>query len=322
MKIKAHIALIVTVILILVPISGCSSRIDDQKKQDKIKVITTLFPLYDFAREIAGDKAEASLLLPPGVEPHSFEPTPKDLADIKKAGVFIYTGKYMEPWVEKVILATKDDSLLIIDSSLGIELIEEDDDNEHDSRETAGDDHHQGGMDPHIWLDPVLAQKMVDNIIEGFCRVDAANTEFYRKNGEAYKGKLQELHLKISADLQKTKAKKIMYGGHFTFGYFARRYGLEYISPYSGFAPDAEPTPKRIIELIKNMKGTGLKIIYYEELVDPKVARVIVEQTGAQMLLLHGAHNISSEEMKSGATYLKIMAENLERLKQGLGYNE
>ena len=127
---------------------------------------------------------------------------------------------------------------------------------------------------------------------------------------------------KFVETFSKVKHKTIIHGGHFAFGYFAKRYGLEYISPYDGFSPNAEPTPKKISELMNNMKSLGLNVIYYEELIDPKVAKIISEETGGKMLLLHGAHNISKEELESGISYIEIMESNLDRLKEGLGYDE
>lgn len=338
-KTKIFISILILV-LTLNLVTGCNSVKKESTKDkgdgEKIQIITTLFPQYDFAREIVKDKGEVSLLLPPGVEAHSYEPTPQDIGNIKKADVFIYTGEYMEPWAEKVIKNVGEDNVAIVDLSGGIKLIDEDDhehneleadheghEDEHEEDNNNGHDgHHHGGKDPHIWLDPVYAQKMVDDIVETVVKVDKDNEDFYRANGEAYKKKLAELDRKFTETFEKTEHKTIIYGGHFAFGYFAKRYGLDYISPYNGFTPNAEPTPQRITELIQNMKSSGMNVIYYEELIDPKIAKIISEQTGAKMMLLHGAHNVSKEELELGISYIKIMEDNLEKLKQGLVYNE
>ena len=312
------------ILAILILVSGCNT-IDNKKSIDneKLKVITTLFPQYDFVKEIAKDKVDVSLLLPPGVESHAYDPTPQDMTNIKKADIFVYTGQYMEPWAEKIVEIGKNEKLVIVDTSKGIELIDEEDhEHEEEHGHEEGYDHEHGGKDPHIWLDPICAQKMVDNIVEGLITADKGNEKFYRENGEEYKKKLQQLDEKFIETFRKTKYNKIMYGGHFAFGYFAKRYGLEHISPYNGFTPNAEPTPKRIAELIKNIESSGIKVIYYEELINPKVAKIISDQTGAEMLLLHGAHNLSKSELESGISYIEIMEQNLERLKQGLGYGE
>jgi len=286
---------------------------------EKPQVIATLFPQYDFVREIAGDLVDVLLLIPPGVEPHSYEPSPRDIVDVQKASMFVYTGEHMEPWARRIIETAQGTPLLIVDSSHGVLLMDQGDDHHHhDDDHDDHDDHGDGRVDPHIWLDPLNAQIMVDNIVTGLRQVDPANANIYTQNGEAYKERLQALDARFLEAFAQTGSKHILYAGHFTFGYFAARYGLEHSSPYSGFAPDAEPTPQRIAELIKNVQGASNKVVYYEELVDPKVARVIVEQTGAKMILLHGVHNVSKEEISSGVTYLSLMEDNLHKLVEGL----
>ena len=163
---------------------------------------------------------------------------------------------------------------------------------------------------------------MVANILEGLVKVSPENEVLFRENAKTYIDQLDHLHHEFEEALAKTESKIIVSGGHFAFGHFINRYGLEYQSPYMGFAPDAEPTPKKIAELIESVKGNGTKAIFYEELVDPKVAKIIAEETDAEMLLLHAAHNLSKQEIKEGVTYISIMENNLENLKKGLGYKE
>ncbi len=335
-RIKYFVGILLIFIMSIVAV-GCNQAEEENTtyiKYEKIKVVATLFPQYDFVREIAKDKAYITLLLPPGVEAHSYEPSPQDIVNIRKSNLFIYTGEYMEPWAHKVIESIESEDLVIVDASKDIELIDMEDHEEiHHNREEGHEDgeeeheheeegHNHGEKDPHIWTDPIYAQKMVDNIVEGLSKADPENKDYYIKNGEEYKAKLQDLHEKFTETFEKTKRNKIMYSGHFALGYFAKRYGLEYISPYKGFAPDAEPTPQKVAELIDNIEELDMKVIYHEELIDPKVARVISQETGAQMMLLHGAHNVTKEELDSGISYIKIMENNLENLKQGLGYDE
>jgi zinc transport system substrate-binding protein len=286
----------------------------------KLQVVTTIFPLYDWSRQIGGNRVEVTQLLPPGVEAHSFSPSPEEVLRLHKADAFVYTGEYMEPWAKDLLAGVDNKNLKIIDASQGIELLAEED---HEQVETGGhpeqgQHHERGDLDPHIWLDPVLAQKMVDTIATGLADRDPDHKDYYRANAEAYNAQLEKLNQQITAGLARCKQNTIIYGGHFAFGYFARRYGLEYISPYPGFAPDSEPSPRAIAHLIKQMREHGIKVIYYEELLEPKVARVIADETGAELLLLHGAHNLTKEERLQGATYLSIMRDNLQRLKIGL----
>jgi zinc transport system substrate-binding protein len=299
-------------------ITGCEKNAPAAARNGKLQVVTTLFPLYDFSRQVAGDKADISLLLPPGVEAHSFEPKPGDIVKISKGDVFIYTGPFMEPWVSDVLAGVINKELIVVDASKDIPLAGEEGHDE-DAAKGEEDEHHHGGTDPHIWVDPVLAQQIVRTIAEGFAQKDPTNKDFYLANAKAYNEKLAALDTDIRQMLEGCKNKTILYGGHFAFGYFARRYELHYLSPYAGFAPDAEPTPRKIAEMIEKMKSLGCSYIYYEELLEPRVARVIAESTGAKLLLLHGAHNVSREEIEKGVTYLEIMRGNLERLKLGLG---
>jgi zinc transport system substrate-binding protein len=303
-------------------LSGCSpdktSNITVGDSSKKVKVVATLFPQYDFAKQIAKDKAEVVLLLPPGVEAHSYDPTPRDIVGIRNSDIFIFTNRYMEPWVERVIEGLKGSGVIAVDSSAGISFLDEA--SERSDASTGKDTH--SGKDPHVWLNPLNARIMVGNITEALVKADPENKSFYEQNAESYKKELLSLDKKIEDTLKKTKHKKIAYAGHFAFGYFADRYGLDYISPYKGFSPNAEPTPKRVADLIDIVKESGIKVIYYEELVDPKVAEVISKEAGVKMMLLHGAHNISKDELDGGATYMNIMESNLEKLKEGLGYDE
>jgi len=280
-----------------------------------LKVVATIFPLYDWAKQIGGDKVDVSLLLPPGIEAHGFSPTPKDILRIREADVFLWTGPAMEPWVHDILQGLDDDHPLVVNTTHGI--LPDDEKHDHLPGETCEHDH---GVDPHVWLDPLQAQQMVGSIVAALSETDKANSALYSANGEEYAKKLEELHEDISAILPFCTHSTIICGGHFAFGHFAERYGLAHASPYKGFSPDAVPTPKAVADLVKMMKETGRTTIFYEELIDPKVARVIAEETGAKLLLLHGAHNVSAEELESGLTYLEIMRGNLDRLKEGLGY--
>jgi zinc transport system substrate-binding protein len=297
-------------------ISGCTPT---PTQNEKITVITSLFPQYDFVRQIAQDKVDVRLLLPAGVEPHSYEPTPSDIVSIGNADIFIYTNEMMEPWIVKVLENVKSDTLVIVDSSIGIELI--DHEHEHDDEhEDEHDDEHEdehGELDPHIWLDPLNAKIMAQNVLEALISVDPDNADFYQNNADKLLSDLDDLKSEYDEVFSDPTHKTIIYGGHFAFGYLAHRYGLEILSPYTGFSPNAEPTPQAIIELIDRMSELNIKTIYYQELIDPKTARVIAEQTGATMVLLHGAHNVTTQELESGATYISIMRENAQKLLQG-----
>lgn len=321
---KVLIALSLIVFMAL----GCACRKNEApsstKGSKKLVVVTTLFPLYDFARNVGADKAEVSLLLPPGVEAHSFEPKPADAVRVSKADLFVFTDAYMEPWVRDFASGLQLGPDRILDSSKGIVLQksgpEEDEDEPAPASGAPGEHahhHHAGGMDPHIWLDFANAQQMVDNIADGMSEKDPQNREYYRTNAAAYKEKLKRLDLKYKEGLASCGKRTFLHGGHYAFGYLAKRYGLQYESA-AAVNPDSEPSPAKILSLIKQMKALGLRYVYSEELLSPRISETIAKETGATVLMLHGAHNISREDLANGVSYLSLMEKNLENLKTGL----
>ncbi|HAM50239.1 MAG TPA: zinc-binding protein [Nitrospiraceae bacterium] len=301
--------------LVVLTLPSCKTRDTAIMKEKKISVITSLFPLYDFARNAAGQKAVVTLLLPPGVEPHSFELKPGDILKLNGADIFIYTGKFMEPWVDDALAGIHNPNLVVVDSSAGIPLL-------WDSGEDQLQEHdHKGnerGADPHIWLDFSNAQRMVDTIRDALVKKDPADKDYYVRNAETYKGRLNKLDEKFKASLSHCRKNLFVHGGHFAFQYLAKRYGLKYLSAYPGFSPDAEPTPRELAELTNRLKEEGLHYIFYEELIRPNVAETLAKETGAHLLMLHGAHNVTREEMERGVTFLSIMEKNLENLRIGL----
>lgn len=266
----------------------------------KLHIITTLFPTYDFARQIGKDRVRVTSLIPPGLEPHDFEPTPKDIINIHSADVFIYTGKNMEPWVHDVLQSIQNKNVLIVDASQGILS---------KSMQTS---------DPHIWLDLTTAQKMTQTIADAFAKKDPLHKKYYLAHAKAYQSKLADMDRQFIDTFSSCTQKKIFCAGHIAFGHFATRYGLSIQSVYTEFAPNAEPSPKQLHTFITSIKKLSIPVVYYEELIDPKIARLISEETGAQILLLNGAHNVSKQELHEGITYLDIMHHNLSVLKKGL----
>ncbi len=317
---RSGLPLLLALAVLAVMAFSCGKNEAQPQKQQKIVVLATLFPLYDFARSIAGDRADVTLLLPPGVEAHSFEPRPGDMVKMGTAQLFVYTGKYMEPWAQSLIKGAENKKLVIVDASRGITLMEaRDRGHERGNEKGAGKEerHDHGAYDPHIWLDLENAIKMVDNIADGLSAVDPANKDTYRKNAEAYKEKLAALDRKFREALGTCKKKTFIHGGHFAFGYLARRYGLEYVSAYEG-SPNAEPTPKKIIALKREMKEKDVHYVYFEELITPRVSELISRETGATLLKLHGAHNVSKDEFGKGVSFITLMEDNLTSLKVGL----
>lgn len=298
----------------------CAGLFACQKKESqtadtspkRISVVTTLFPLYDFARTVAGDKADIKLLLPPGVEPHSFEPKPDDMVRVAKADVVVYTNEAMEPWAVKMLktLAAKP---VVVDASKGVSFLPVVAKDDH--ADAHGNEH--GGLDPHIWLDFANAEIMVQNIADGLTAKDPSNKEYYLGNAHALQQELKKLDEEYRTGLGNCNKRVFLHGGHYAFGYLARRYGLTYHSAQA-INPDSEPSPAKIADLVKEVRANGLKYVYCEELLSPATAEMIAKESGATVLLLNGAHNIGKKDFDSKVSFITLMRQNLANLRKGL----
>ena len=301
------------IILILVAVIFVVTSRDVKKTgttgSQEIKIITTLFPLYDMAKFIGADKAEVSLLLPPGVEAHSFEPKPSDIVKINNADIFVYTGKFMEPWAEDIMKSITNKNLIVIDASKGTKMI---------PGVFRDPDKPAGSLDPHIWLDFDNAEIIVKNIVHAFEAKDTAHKSFYKQRADDYSIRLGELDTAFKTTLAVCKDKEIIYGGHYAFGYLAHRYGLKYLAA-QGVSPDAEPTAHDLAKLVEQIRKDNIKYIFYEELTSPKIAETIAQETNAEMLLLNAAHNVTRDQFEQGITFFDILKRDLHNLKVGLG---
>jgi zinc transport system substrate-binding protein len=275
---------------------------------NKITIVTTLFPLYDMAKNIGADKADVSMLVPPGMEPHTFEPKPGDIMKINEADVFIYTGRFMEPWAEDIIKGVINKKLIVVDASKGTTMIPA---VSPDKEEPAG------ALDPHIWLDFDNAKIMAKNIAEALEAKDPADKAFFRQKAADYNKQLTELDASFRTALSTCKNREIVYGGHYAFGYLAKRYGLKYLAA-QGVSPDAEPTARDLARLVEQIKKDHITYVFYEELTSPKIAETIAGETHAKLLLLNAAHNLSKDQFERGVSFFEILHADLENLKIGL----
>ncbi|MDL2220480.1 zinc ABC transporter substrate-binding protein [Eubacteriales bacterium OttesenSCG-928-N14] len=309
---KRYLLLLLALIIACIPLGCGQSPTQSKTAADGLKIVTTLFPQYDFARQLTDDTAQITLLLPPGTESHSFEPKPMDISNIYEADLFIYTGEYMEPWAAKII-AGAPDTLTVVDASTGITLAGDEHDDDH-----AHDPSHNHAYDPHIWLDPTMAMQMVENISAALIQADPDKAERYRQNTEQYLADLQQLDEDIMQMVQQAERKVLVFGGHFAYRYFLERYGISWESAYGSGSSHDEPSMKRMDEIIKFIRQNNIPVIFHEEMVDPKIARTISQETGTQMLVFHTIHNLSKDEMQQGLTYIDIMRQNAENVRIGL----
>ncbi len=289
------------------------AALDTSAPSAKISVVSSLFPWYDLSREIGGDRVEAKLLLPPGVEAHAFEPTPSDMIALSKTNLFVYTGDYMEPWAQDILdgLDGSAPASLVIGQDLAVLKGEE---HEH---EEGGEEHEHSGLDPHIWLDPMVMSKAAGRLAKAMAELDPAGKAYYNQRLEAYQHRLDQLDEDYRQTLTSCKQNNFIFAGHYAFGYLANRYNLQYEAA-QGFSPDAESSPQQLQALSDLIKTTGVKYIFAEELENPQLAEALAQENGVKILLLNSAHNLSKDDLKDGLSYLDIMQSNLKQLSTGL----
>ena len=276
-------------------------------KQDdgKFTIVCTLFPQYDFVRQLVGDKAEVTLLLTPGTDSHSYDPSPADMKKINDCDLFIYTGETMEAWASNII-SSLDESVTVLSLPQP----------EGHSESAHGHDH---SADPHIWTSPVNAMEIVRKICEKICEIDPANAEYYKGNEELYLKSLEALDAEIRAITASAQHKKIVMCDRFAMYYFCEEYGLDYIAAFDACTSNTEPSPAVIVEITKAVEQEKIPAVFCAELSNRKVADTVAKQTGAKVLVLHSCHNLSSDDFNAGETYLSLMKKNAENLKIALG---
>ena len=298
--------------VVLALLSACQTTV---QVEDKPQIMVSLFPQYDIIRQIAQDKVDVELFLPAGSEPHSYEPSASTLMKIVEADLFVYSSDELEPWVKRLVEGNASKDLIVLDASNGITLLEAD-----HGHEGEDEDEEELAFDPHYWLDPQNMIIMSESIRDALIEIDPENEAFYIENANSYIASLKELDSNWQDLFDRAQLNQIIYGGHFAFGYLSHRFGLEILSPYSGYAPDAEPSAQALAGLMDVLAEKEINVIFYEELIDPRVARIIAEQAKVKIEVLHGAHNLNAEEMQAAWTYVSIMEDNIEKLKEALRY--
>jgi zinc transport system substrate-binding protein len=269
-------------------------------------VVTSFYPLYEFTRQVAGPAARVVSLVPPGVEPHDWEPSPQDLTLIREARLFVYNGAGLEPWVSRLEDARASSGPVMVRATEGIPLL----------TASQSGDHGEPAPDPHVWLDPVLAQSMVETIRAALVRADPAHAATYAENARGFTAKLQALHEAFRAGLEDCARTEIV-TSHAAFGYLARRYGLTVV-PVMGLAPESEPTPAQLASIVRFAREKKVKYIFFETLVGPKLAETLAREVGAQILVFNPVEGLTPEEEAAGRGYVALMEENLKNLRLAL----
>jgi zinc transport system substrate-binding protein len=282
--------------------SGCQNHSVNKQGVD-VKIVTTFYPMYDFTKNIMGSSKNVGMLIPAGVEPHDFEPSAKDIANITDAAVLIYNSDYFETWIPQVKKNIDLKQTEIINATQGIKLMES-------ANES---DEHQKTFDPHIWLSPRLAMKEVSNIRDGLIKKFPYKKALLNKNAQRYLKKLTKLDNDYQTAFKNTTHKKFI-TQHKAFSYLAKDYGLEQVA-IAGLSPEEEVSPARLAELKKICKKDDIRIIYFEETASSKLAQTLAEEVEVETAVLNPLEGLTKAEQKEGKDYYSIMKENLKALK-------
>lgn len=303
---KRLIAILLCLCLIL---CGCTAQPEKPHDETKLQIVCTSFPAYDFAREIAGDRAELTLLIKPGSEVHSYEPTPKDMIRIQESDLFICNGGESEQWAETLI-TPKLNTIYMMDC---VDTVEESADGIYNAEDGEPE------LDEHVWTSPLNAIKISEEICNALCKLDTDNAEAYKTNFTAYKAQLMALDREFRQVIKNSGKHTLMFADRFPMRYFALEYGLDCYAAFPGCSSETEPSAKTVAYLIDRVREDKIPAVLYMEFSNQKMADVICEDTGCRKLPFYSAHSVSAEQFEQGVSYLDLMRINLNSLKEALG---
>lgn len=298
------------VLILMLSLCACTTSTREQDS-DKLRIIATIFPQFDFARQIAGDSAQVSMLVSPGAETHSFEPTTSDIIDISNCDIFIYTGGESDSWIDGILENVNNPNMTIISLMDCIGA---------DSASNAHSDHahDHGTADEHVWTSPLNCITISEHITEVMCEKDEKNADTYRANLKAYTESLSGLDRSFRGVVDSAKRNTLVFGDRFPLKYFAEEYDLECYAAFTGCSDDTEASASTIASLIDKVKEDNIPVVLKIELSSDATAKTICNETGAEMMTYYSCHNISKDDFDSGATYLSLMEKNVETLKIAL----
>lgn len=278
------------------------SNRDSSPSDSTMQITASFFPLAHFAEQVGGEAIRIATITPAGAEPHDYEPSPRQITEMYESTLVLMNGSGLDPWAEALRPDLETRGVRVVAMSDHVAL-----------RPGAEEEF---VIDPHLWLDPVLAQKQVELIRDQLIQFDAAHRLVYEQRADAYLGKLRKLDEQYRDGLAQCQLRDVV-TSHAAFGYLAARYNLTQI-PISGISPEEEPSPARLAEIARLVKEKKIKYIFFETLLSPKLAETIAQETGAQTLMLNPIEGLSSEEVAQGKTYLSVMEDNLQHLRLAL----
>ncbi|WBB38826.1 metal ABC transporter substrate-binding protein [Parvimonas micra] len=323
-------------------ITGCTAKTEKKDKGDntkgKLKIVTTIFPEYDITRAIAKDKVDLELMIKPGVDVHSFTPTPQDIKTVQNSDIFVYGGTEHDKWVENLTKSIDMKNKKVVKLVDGIQQLEEEsvdgmkhehhhhdkkeDQHNHDHKHEKEDEHNHKGeekeLDPHYWTSPKNAIQMVKTITNALVEKDPDNAEFYKENAENYIKQLEGVDKELHDVVDNAKIKKVVIADRFPFRYLFKDLGLEYRALFSGCSVESTASAGQIKKMVDYVKENKIPVVYHIEMGKGELAETVAKNSGAKVKLLHSIHTVTKEDFDKGITYIDLMKQNVEALKEGL----
>ena len=324
-------------------ITGCTAKTEKKDKGDntkgKLKVVTTIFPEYDITRAIAKDKIDLELMVKPGVDVHSFTPTPQDIKTVQNSDIFVYGGTEHDKWVENLTKSIDMKNKKVVKLVDGIQQLEEEsvdgmkhehhhddekeDEHNHDHKHEKEDKHNhkdesEKELDPHYWTSPKNAIQMVKTITNALVEKDPDNAEFYKENAENYIKRLEGVDKELHDVVDNAKIKKVVIADRFPFRYLFKDLGLEYRALFSGCSVESTASAGQIKKMVDYVKENKIPVVYHIEMGKGELAETVAKNSGAKVKLLHSIHTVTKEDFDKGITYIDLMKQNVEALKEGL----
>ena len=323
-------------------LTGCTAKTEKKDRSDKnkgkLKVVTTIFPEYDMVKAIAKDKVDLELMIKPGVDVHSFTPTPQDIKTVQNSDIFMYGGTEHDKWVENLTKSIDMKNKKVVKLVDGIQQLEEEsvdgmkhehhhdnkkeDEHNHDHKHEKEDEHNHKGeekeLDPHYWTSPKNAIQMVKTITNALVEKDPDNAEFYKENAENYIKQLEGVDKELHDVVDNAKIKKVVIADRFPFRYLFKDLGLEYRALFSGCSVESTASAGQIKKMVDYVKENKIPVVYHIEMGKGELAETVAKNSGAKVKLLHSIHTVTKEDFDKGITYIDLMKQNVEALKEGL----
>ena len=319
---RAFLCMISALLLLL---SACGQSVEEDTDPDQLTVVATVFPAYDFARAVGGDLADVQLLLPPGTESHSYEPTPADILAVQDCDLFIYLGGESDTWVETILesVELRGQTLRMVDcvplleeeTVEGMESYEEGHDHDHDEAPGLGE---VVGYDEHVWTSPKNAALITRAVGDKLAELDPANADTYAANSADYAAQIEDLDREFADFFAGVEDRTMVFGDRFPLRYFAEEFNIDYYAAFPGCSTQTEPSAATIAFLTDKVREEQIPTVWYIEFSNHLVADSIAESAGVKTAMFHTCHNVSADDLAAGATYVSLMEQNLETLRENL----